>query len=117
MNLITKVFYLLAPLFIYVEIFGLVNQKKIYKPIGDLEIKTPFKFVIFYICKLIYLPWLIFGLFSTKWILFLIPILMTFLTFPILKSGRNFVINSWGIIYVILNVLILSIITYQGVVQ
>lgn len=117
MSLIIKLFYLLSVFFIYVEVYGFFFRSRIYKPVSELELETPFKHFAFYFFKLIYLPWLFVGLFSHNWMIFLTPILMGLVSLISFSSKNDKLINLWSIVNFLVSVICLVIILYRGVFQ
>lgn len=115
MNLIIKSFYLLSVFFLYVEVYGFFFRSRIYKPVSQLELETPLKHFVFYFFKLIYLPWLLVGLFSQNWVIFLIPILAGLVSLISFSFKNDKAINLWSIINFFVSVICLVIILYQGV--
>lgn len=116
MNLLIKFFHLLSLIFILVEIFQLVKRDELYKKIQkeNLDLKDNSHHIIFYILRLIYLPWMFFGLFSSFWIYYSILICLGLSKFLIIYTKNNIVINLYILLETVLSIFFLIIIFRQG---
>lgn len=116
MFFLTKIFYLLSFLFIYVEVFQLVNRKAIYGKLDfdTFETKDPIYYLVFYVARLIYIPWMYIGLFSFCNYFFIGLLALGLGKFLILRTKNNFSINLYDLINMVLSCILLVIIFLQG---
>lgn len=119
MSLLSIAFYSLAPLFIFVELFQLIERDEIYSKlkVDHFQTREPFIYIAFYILRLAYIPWIFIGLFSKFWLLFCILILIGNLKYYILFTGKLKLINIYDIMNCLISVFILGFIYYQVIFQ
>lgn len=110
-----NLFYLMSPLFIWVEFFGFLNRDKFFKKINfeeieSLDIKTYF---FFYISKLLYLFWILIGCFSNQYLFFLILVSIGILRSLIFMTKNKLIINTFELINPIFSSIIIIFILYR----
>jgi hypothetical protein len=104
-----SLFYISSILFIYVEIFQIINRNTIYKRFSDISniSLNPFLLISFYILKLYYFIWIPIGLLTNNWIYFAILIGLGLFKYPILLTKNNFCINLYDLMNTIISCFIL----------
>ena len=108
------VFYLLSILFIWVEIFQIRNRIRL--QLIEVQRIDPLKWILFYLSKIFYYFWIFFGLFTSNYLMFIILSVLGILKSPVLKTQKDFYINLYDLLSCIISVILLSYITYSGVV-
>ncbi len=117
--MLNNIFLLIAPIFIVVEIWGLMNRKLIYGKLTLEKIETvnPKILMTYYSFKIFYLFWMIFGLFYWSWIYCLSLILIGFSKNFILLTKKNLLINLYDLFNCSISCVILIIIFLQAISQ
>lgn len=114
-----SVFYLLAPLFIWVEIFGFLNRDKVYKRL-NLESIENFNYrlyLLFYFSKIAYLIWILCGCFSNLQFYFIFLASLGFFRGFITLTKSRFIVNLYDFLNPTISVIILIIILIQALFQ
>lgn len=116
---ITNFFYLLAPVFIWVEIFGFLNRDRVYQrlKIEEIKVSTLRLYLFFFLFKIIYLFWIPLGFFTKFWIYFLILFILGFVRFISVSTRNNLIINLYDFINPLVSTIILLIILFQALFQ
>lgn len=116
---IFSVFYLLAPLFIWVEIFGFLNRDKVYKRLKfeSIEKFNPRLYLFFYLSKIIYLVWIFCGLFTSLQTYFIALFLLGFLRGFVTLTKSRYIVNSYDFLNPVVSSIILIIILFQALFQ
>lgn len=81
-------FKLLTILFIFNNIYYLLNYRRLDKPFKERDKNRIFD-LLFYINKVVFLGWLVLGLFTTEWINISILISIILLRFPIYYLNKK----------------------------
>lgn len=112
---ITNFFYLLSPLFIWVEIFGFLNRDRVYKRMDfeTFEKSNLRLYFYFYFSKVFYLIWMLIGLFTIQSNYFIILILLGLFKFFILYTRKNILINLYDFLNPLISIIILIMIFIQ----
>lgn len=110
-----NIFYILAILFIWVEVFGFFNRGKVTTKLNIQEIENSRVglYLFFFLSKLIYLIWIPLGLFGDLWICHLILFFLGIFRFVILLTHRNIIINLYDFLNPFISCIILIIILIQ----
>ena len=114
-----NLFYLLAPLFIWVEFFGFFNRKKVYKrlDLNDFDKSSLRLYLFFLFSKLFYLIWMPLGLFTDFWVYFLVLLSLGFFKFLVLLTKNNIIINLYDFLNPLFSSIILIFILFQVIFQ
>lgn len=115
-NLLIKSFHLFSLVFICVEILQLTKRDDLYKKIQkeNLVLKDTSIYFIFYVLRLLYLPWMFFGLFSDLWVYYLILIGLGISKFLVIYTKKNIFINLYILLETIFSIFFLIVIFRQG---
>ena len=115
--MLNNIILLFAPIFLFVEIWGLMNRSLLYGRLTPEKIDSvnPNLLLTFYILRVIYLLWMIFGLFGWAWIQILSLILIGFYKNFILMTGKNLWINVYDLFNCFVSSIILIIILLQAI--
>ena len=113
---IINFFYLLAPLFIWVEIFGFLNRGKVYKRLSsqNIEFSNLRLYLFFFLSKIIYLIWIPLGFFTNLWFYFMLLCLLGTFRFVTVSTRNNIIINLYDFLNPFLSCIILLIILFLG---
>ena len=113
MMLLSKIFFSFSIIFIFVEFFQMFKRKELYQKLSDVELNDTLPFFVFYLLRLLYLPWMYIGLFSGVWYLFLSLISLGAIKFSILYLKKDFILNLFDLIDLTLSCWILIFIFLQ----
>ena len=113
MNLLHRFFYILPLFFIWSEFYHLKFKDRIYVEFNQRHIGNTTDY-IFYITKLVYLLWIIVGLFSGFSYYFMVILLVSSLKFLILLLKSNKFNNIYDIIS---SVVCISILMYLFIIN
>ena len=114
----SEIFHLASFLFIWMEIYGFWNRTAIYEVnMNQVDIKTPLLLATFYVLKLIFYPWLLLGLFTSLWSIYMSLILITLLSFPVIWSLNRLLTVSYVLCSFVLHLGLLSLICYLTISQ
>jgi len=116
MNLIIDIFHSFSIFFIIVEIFQLIKRDEIYRKSKkeNLNLNDTSFYFIFYIFKLLYLPWMVVGLFSSLSPLYLGLISLGLFKYLVLLTKKDFIINLYDLLNALVSCILLSFICYQA---
>lgn len=115
MSIIHNIFYLLPLLFIWVEIYHMLNKDKIYIRFNQRDMtKSSIVDYTYYVSKILYLIWLIIGLFSNISYYFLIIIVISLIKLIILLFRSNLFNKIYDFVSSLLCITILTYIMYRG---
>jgi hypothetical protein len=119
MNFLIDLFHSLSLIFVTIEIFQLVKRDKLYRKIqrDNLDIKDTSFYLPFYVLRLIYIPWMFFGLFSNLSIFYFALISLGLVKFLVIYSKNNLIINIYDFLNTLISCLILGSICYQALFQ
>jgi hypothetical protein len=98
--MLNELFYLVAPLFLYVEFFQTFWRKDIYTRLKPeiFESLNPRVLLSFYVLKIFYTIWVIIGIFSVNFIPFLILGGLGIVKSLVVSFKNNFLINIYDLI-------------------
>ena len=115
--MLNNILLLFAPLFLFVEIWGLFNRNSIYGKLTleKIDSVNPNLLLAFYSLRVFYWVWMIFGLFSWAWIHVLSLMLIGFSKNFILMTGRNLWINLYDLFNCFASSIILVVILIQAI--
>lgn len=115
--MLNNIILLFAPIFLFVEIWGLMNRSLLYGRLTPEKIDSvnPNLLLTFYSLRVTYLLWMIFGLFGWAWIQILSLILIGFSKNFILMTGKNLWINLYDLFNCFVSSIILIIILLQAI--
>lgn len=119
MNFLINIFHSLSLIFISIEIFQLIKRDELYKKLqkDNLDVNDTSFYFIFYAFRLIYIPWMFFGLFSNLSIFYFILISLGLVKFLVIYSKNNLIINIYDFLNTLISCLILGSICYQALFQ
>lgn len=114
LTLLHNLFYTLPILYIWAEVYHMINKKRLYNKVDLSNLNSKFKYdLIYYYTRVSYLIWIIVGLFSSLSSYFWIIILLSLLKYPILLRKSKY-LEYYDIISQITSILILLLIMSKG---
>ena len=115
MSILSNIFYSFSVVFLIFEIFQLFNRNSIYNKIdiSNIKIGDSIVYLSIYLTKLLYLSWVIVGMFSPYYILFLSLIIIGLVKNIIFLFRSDILINLYEVINVIVSCCLLILIFNQ----
>lgn len=82
-------FYTFLIVFIWTQIYGVINKIRLDTNFKNKDIKSVTKLdFIYYLTKFLYWVWILVGLFSSLWILFLVLLILEASKFPLYHLNK-----------------------------
>lgn len=100
------IFYLLTPIFGWVEFYHMINKHLLYDKSKEKSLLDK----IFFLFKFGYAFWIIIGLFSNLWIYFLLLLIISILRYPIMWFGNSKVLFLYELINTPASIMLLMVI-------
>lgn len=109
------IFYLISVIFIWTEIFYVLNKKKLDDKFKNKDIKeTSILDLLYYFSRFSYYVWIIFGLFSTQQELFILLLGLRLLSLPFYHLSKM-VYAVWDNILPSISIILILVIIIYGI--
>jgi len=114
-SLLYNIFYLMPILFIWSEIYHIKNRDRLYIRFNQRQFGSSTKIdYIFYLTKVLYLLWIVVGIFSAKSNLFLLILLVSAIRYLILLFKSKKFNDIYDIVSSFICIAILAYILFRG---